>query len=56
MAKRRAITNLSQFNTYEEAYHKLVQELVDLQVDAIKLAIGKTALKKVYIGGGFVGN
>jgi len=56
VAKRGAITDLSQFNTYEEAYHKLVQELVDLQVDAIKLAIGKTALKKVYIDGGFVGN
>lgn len=54
--KQGAITDLSQFNTYEEAYHKLVQELADRQVAAIKLAIGETALKKIYIDGGFVGN
>jgi L-fuculokinase len=48
--------DLSWFSTYEEAYHHLVGELVTVQVDKIYLALGKSAIKKVYIDGGFAAN
>jgi sugar (pentulose or hexulose) kinase len=49
-------TDLSRFNSYEEAYHQLIKELVDLQVDCILLAKGSSDIKKIYIDGGFIDN
>ncbi|MBI1225983.1 MAG: carbohydrate kinase [Bacteroidetes bacterium] len=43
-------------NSFEMAYHQLVWELVQLQIEAIKLAIGKSSIKKIYIDGGFADN
>ncbi|GAB5552745.1 MAG: hypothetical protein Sapg2KO_23360 [Saprospiraceae bacterium] len=51
-----AATDLSQFNTYEMAYHKLMQELSQLQLAALALAKGKTSINKIYIDGGFIDN
>jgi L-fuculokinase len=48
--------DLSYFNTYEEAYHHLIAELVVVQVDKIHLALGKSDVKKIYIDGGFSAN
>lgn len=49
-------TDLSQFKTYEEAYHQLVLDLVNMQVISLKLAKGNTSLEKVFISGGFCNN
>ncbi|NJB70204.1 sugar (pentulose or hexulose) kinase [Saonia flava] len=49
-------TNLEPFITFEEAYHQLIIELMELQVKMIKTAIGDTAVKKIYIDGGFTDN
>lgn len=48
--------NLSGFNNYEEAYHQLMMELVEMQEAAAKRAIGKTKINKLYIDGGFADN
>ena len=47
---------LEVFSSFEEAYHQLMIELVTLQSDAIKRAIGRTVIEKIYIDGGFVEN
>lgn len=44
------------FNSYEEAYHQLMMELMELQIDSIKRAIGKDHIKQLYIDGGFANN
>ena len=49
-------TNLKAFPTFEIAYHQLMQEIVKLQVESTKLAIGKTPIKKIFIDGGFADN
>ena len=49
-------SDLSQFESYELAYHKLIQELIDLQVQSIYLAKGRTPIKYLFIDGGFVDN
>ncbi|MCB0531413.1 MAG: hypothetical protein H6574_01160 [Lewinellaceae bacterium] len=51
-----SVTNLDIFNSYEEAYHQLIRELVDMQVEAINLARGNTRVQKIYIDGGFIDN
>lgn len=51
-----AVSDLSRFASYEEAYHGLLIELVDRQVDAIRLAMGQTAVEKIYVDGGFADN
>jgi sugar (pentulose or hexulose) kinase len=43
-------------NSFEEALHQLLLELVELQVQCIIRAIGNTKLKKIYIDGGFADN
>lgn len=45
-----------QFSSYEEAYHQLIMELVELQVESIQRAIGKDNIKQLYIDGGFTNN
>ena len=56
LAKQDGMTELSLFSSYEEAYHKLILDLVDLQVDALHLAVGKTAIQKIFVDGGFIDN
>ncbi len=41
---------------FEMAYHKLISELVDLQIASSMRAKGTTEVEKVYIDGGFVHN
>jgi sugar (pentulose or hexulose) kinase len=49
-------TELEQFESFEEAYHQLMIELMELQVDTINSAIGNSKIKKIYIDGGFTDN
>lgn len=42
--------------SYEAAYHQLMIELVRLQVNCIKQAIGGTKMKRLYVDGGFTDN
>ena len=49
-------TELSNLVTYEEAYHQLMIELVDLQIKAAERAIGNSNIEKIFIDGGFADN
>lgn len=49
-------TNLNLFSNFEEAYHRLMFELMQLQVESSKLALGHSQVKKIYIDGGFTDN
>jgi sugar (pentulose or hexulose) kinase len=49
------LSNMS-YNTFEEAYHQLMLELVLLQINSIKTAIGNDKIDRVYIDGGFSDN
>lgn len=42
--------------SYEEAYHHVIWGIVRLQVASIRLALGSSPLKKVFVDGGFVDN
>ena len=48
--------DLSWFDNFEEAYHHLIKELVDLQVKKIWLVLNGENVKKVFLDGGFVEN
>jgi len=47
---------LGLFNSYEEAYHQLMIDLVALQVASLKLIMNNSEVKKVFISGGFTAN
>ena len=49
-------TDLKPFATFEEAYHQLMIELMELQVHTIRNAIGNSEIKTIYIDGGFTDN
>jgi len=49
-------TELEPFVTFEEAYHQLMIELMELQIDTISNAIGNSDIKTIYIDGGFTDN
>lgn len=50
-------TKLNQFDTFVEAYHQLLIELVNHQISALKLAIGSTEeIETIFIDGGFANN
>ena len=49
-------TVAADFSSLKEAYHQLIWELVDLQVQNLALALGTTPVKRIYIDGGFTGN
>ncbi len=55
VAKLDSLTPID-FNSYEEAYHQLMMELLELQIDSIGRAIGKDEIKQLYIDGGFANN
>ena len=44
------------FDSYEEAYHQLMHEMVDLQIESIHRAIGNDRISQIYIDGGFANN
>jgi hypothetical protein len=51
------VIDLYEFNSLEEAYHQLINELGDLTVEAIKLVIPvNDDTVNIYITGGFSGN
>ncbi|MEM9848429.1 MAG: carbohydrate kinase, partial [Bacteroidota bacterium] len=54
--KQPQTTILSCFATFEIAYHQLMMELVELQIAHAERAIGKTAVEKIFIDGGFADN
>jgi sugar (pentulose or hexulose) kinase len=45
--------NIDQFDSYEEAYHQLLVDLVSIQIKSLNLAMGDTAIDKFFITGGF---
>lgn len=49
-------SQLKNFKHFTEAYHQLMWEMVQLQINAATLAIGKTPISKIYIDGGFADN
>ncbi len=44
------------YDSFEEAYHHLMIELLQLQVENIKLAKGEDQIKRLYVDGGFSDN
>ncbi|REG89453.1 FGGY-family carbohydrate kinase [Winogradskyella sediminis] len=49
-------TNLK-FDNYQDAYHQLMIELIDLQIQSIKTTLGtNSSIKRLYIDGGFSDN
>lgn len=55
-AKELSQTDLSRFPTYKEAFHQLMIELMELQIQTVELAIGNSSIKKIFIDGGFADN
>ena len=51
-----AETNPAAFSSFEEAYHQLMIELIELQVNAIQLAQGRSEVATLFIDGGFADN
>ncbi len=49
-------TNIDHFSTFEEAYHQLLLELMELQVQSINRAIGDSKITRIYVDGGFADN
>ncbi len=49
-------TKLNFFKDFETAYHQLMLELMELQCESAERAIGNTAIRKIYIDGGFADN
>ncbi|REL24626.1 carbohydrate kinase [Rhodohalobacter sp. SW132] len=52
----RGTWNLDVFNTFREACHQLMLDLVSIQTDAIRLAEGETTAKQIIVTGGFANN
>ncbi|HWL00373.1 MAG TPA: FGGY-family carbohydrate kinase, partial [Parapedobacter sp.] len=48
--------DLSDYSTYEEAYHQLIMDLVDLQLISTKLVIKGSDVKRIFVDGGFSKN
>lgn len=49
-------TLFSAMATFEEAFHQLMWELIQLQISQAKLAIGASSVDKIFIDGGFADN
>jgi len=45
--------SLSDFDTYEEAYHQLIFDIMTQQVHSTKLVLHQTPVKKIFVDGGF---
>lgn len=48
--------NLSDYKSYDEAYHRLIMDLVDLQQIATQLVIRGSSVKRIFVDGGFSKN
>lgn len=48
--------NINLFKSYEEAYHQFMLDLVAQQIASLKLAIGRTDVRKIFVDGGFSKN
>ncbi|WP_420155749.1 FGGY-family carbohydrate kinase [Siphonobacter sp.] len=48
--------NLNEFSSYEEAYHQLILDLMAQQIASVKLAKGNTAIRRIFVDGGFSRN
>jgi L-fuculokinase len=48
--------DLSNFETYEVAYHLLIKDIINQQVASTKLVLGNNSLNKIYVDGGFSKN
>ena len=48
--------DLSLFENYEEAYLQLMDEITDIQIASMKLALGKSGVSRIYVDGGFSSN
>ena len=53
---RLAESSFEIFESFEEAYHQLMLELIQLQIQSSERAIGKTPISTLYIDGGFADN
>ncbi len=49
-------TDYQKFGSFEEAYHQLMMELVEIQVERIMLSLGSGKIRKLFVDGGFVEN
>ncbi len=49
-------TDLQGFNSFEEAYHQLLLELMAIQQQKIRDAIGSSEIRKIFVDGGFTRN
>ena len=47
---------LNDFSNYEEAYHQLIIDIIDQQVKSTSLVLKGTAVKKIFVDGGFSKN
>lgn len=54
--KQAHTVDLEQYKDFDHAYHQLIHELTDLQIASLSLAIGASAIKDIYIDGGFANN
>lgn len=48
--------DLKGFNSYEEAYHQLITDIIAQQITSIKLLIKDHSIKKLFVDGGFSKN
>ena len=49
-------TTLKQFQTFKEAFHQLMLELMELQIQSVERVIGNSDISKLYVDGGFADN
>jgi sugar (pentulose or hexulose) kinase len=48
--------NLQEFSTYEEAYHQLIADIIEQQVESTHLILNDTTVKRIFVDGGFSKN
>ncbi len=48
--------SLAEFSSYEDAYHRLVVNLVDMQIQSTNLILLNSPVKSIYVDGGFSKN
>jgi sugar (pentulose or hexulose) kinase len=48
--------NLGDFNSYEEAYHQLITDIIAQQIRSVNLLMNEQTIKKLFVDGGFSKN
>jgi len=48
--------NLNDFETYEEAYHQFMLDIIAQQIKSTKIVLNNTPVKKIFVDGGFSKN